>query len=238
MEFESMDNCFPTARDDSATTCNVPLTPGPMAPTESRRELSGSSPHSTATVSTAVITAPFQSPRFGTISARYGRSLQKLLSSSVTLPAVAATTAAIAWSGSLAAIPLSLVAPVLVSYTKSRRHAYLLMFCYYAAASWPLVPGARAFFGRQGTPLIGLFLCLAAAALLALPWGLLFTRGPGKAALSVSLCVLLTAIPPLGVIGWASPILSAGVLFPGSKWLGLAFVLSFMSFYRFKPAPS
>ena len=112
------------------------------------------------------------------------------------------------------------------------------MFCYYAAASWPLIPGARAFFGRQGTPLIGLFLCLAAAAVFALPWGLLFTRGPGKAALSVSLCVLLTAIPPLGIIGWASPLLSAGVLFPGSKWLGLALILVFLSFFRFKPAPS
>ena len=112
------------------------------------------------------------------------------------------------------------------------------MFCYYAAASWPLIPGARVFFGRQGTPLIGLFLCLAAAALLALPWGLLFTRGPGKAALSVSLCILLTALPPLGIIGWASPLLSAGVLFPGSKWLGLALILLFLSFFRSKPSPS
>ena len=154
------------------------------------------------------------------------------------LPAVAATTAAVAWSGHLAAIPLSLVAPVLVSYTKSRRHAYILMFCYYAAASWPLIPGARAFYGRQGTPLIGLFLCLAAAAVLALPWGLLFTRGPCNAALSVSLCVILTAVPPLGIIGWASPLLCAGVLFPGSKWLGLALILVFLSFFRFKPAPS
>ena len=238
MEFESMDNCFRIARDDSATTCNVLLTPGPMAPTKSSQEPCGSSPRSTATVSTAAITAPFQSPRFGTISAHCGRSLQKLLSSRITLPALAATTAAIAWSGHLAAIPLSLVAPVLVSYTKSRTRAYILMFCYYAAASWPLVPGARAFFGRQGTPLIGLFLCLAAATVLALPWGLLFTRAPGKAALSVPLCVLLTAIPPLGIIGWASPLLSAGVLFPGSKWLGLALILVFLSLFRFKPALS
>ncbi len=112
------------------------------------------------------------------------------------------------------------------------------MFCYYAAASWPLIPGARAFFGNQGTPLIGLFLCLTAAALLALPWGLLFTRGRRKAALSVPLCVLLTAIPPLGIIGWASPLLSAGVLFPGSKWFGLTLIIGFLSLFRFKPASS
>jgi hypothetical protein len=154
------------------------------------------------------------------------------------LPVVAASTAATAWSGHLAAIPFSLVAPLLVYHTKSRKHAYASMFSYYAAASWPLIPGARAFFGVQGTPLIGLLLCLAAAALLALPWGLLFTRERRKAALSIPLCVLLTAIPPLGIIGWASPLLSAGVLFPGSKWFGLALIIVFLSIFRFKPAHS
>src|SRR5580704_7967904 len=123
MEFESMDNCFPTAQDDSATTCNAPLTRGPTAPTKSHREPFGSSPRSTATASTAVITAPFQSPRFGTISAHFGRSLPKFLSSSVTLPAIAGLTAAVAWSGHLAAIPLSLVSPLLFYRAKSRKHA-------------------------------------------------------------------------------------------------------------------
>src|SRR3984957_10239220 len=203
MEFESMDNCFPTAQDDSVTTCNAPLTRGPMAATESRRELCGLSPRSTATASTAAITAPFQRPRFGIISGHSGHSLRKFLSSSVTLPAIAGTTAAVAWSGHLAAIPLSLVAPLLVYQAKSRKHAYASMFCYYVAASRPIIPGARAFFGLQGTLLIGLLLCLAAAALLALPWGLLFTRGRGRAALSIPLCILLTAIPPLGIIGCA-----------------------------------
>ena len=160
------------------------------------------------------------------------------LNSSAPLPAIAATTAAVAWSGHLATIPASLVAPLLVYHAKSRTHAYALMFSYYGAASWPLIPGARAFFGLEGTPLIGLFLCLAAAALLALPWGLLFTRGRGKAALSVPLCILITAVPPLGIIGWASPLLSAGVLFPGSKWLGLLLVLVFLSLFRFKPVSS
>ena len=164
--------------------------------------------------------------------------LQKFLSSRVALPAVAATTGAIAWSGHLAAIPLSLVAPLLIHHAKSRTHAYASMLCYYAAASWPLIPGARAFFGVQGTPLIGFVLCLAAAALLALPWGLLFTRGRRKAALSILMCVLLTAIPPLGIIGWASPLLSAGVLFPGSRWFGVALIIVFLSIFGCKPALS
>ncbi len=238
MEFESMDNYFPTAQDDSETTCNVPSTRGPMAPTKLNREPCGSSPHSISTASTAVITALFQNPRFGTISGRCGHSLRKFLSSSVTLPIVAATTGAVAWSGHVGLIPLSLVAPLLIYRAKSRAHAYAMMFCYHSAASWPVIPGAHAFFGHQGTPLIGLFLCLTAATLLALPWGLMFTRGQGKAAVTSPLCILIAAIPPLGVIGWASPLLSAGVLFPGSKWLGLGFIFVFLSLFRFKPGPS
>jgi apolipoprotein N-acyltransferase len=238
MEFESMDNCFPTAQDDSATTFNGRSIRGLMAPTKSNGEPCGSSRRSTVTASTAGTTAPFQIPRFGTISARCGHSLRKFLSSRLTLPVVAASTAAIAWNGHLAAIPFSLVAPLLVYHTKSRKHAYASMFSYYAAASWPLIPGARAFFGVQGTPLIGLLLCLAGGALLALPWGLLFTRGRERAACSVQLCILLTAIPPLGIIGWASPLLSAGVLFPGSKWFGLALITVFLIAFRFKPALS
>src|SRR6266403_4068713 len=234
MEFESMDNCFPTAQDDSATTFNDRSIRGLMAPTKSNGEPYGSSRRSTVTASTAGTTAPFQIPRFGTTSARCGHSLRKFLSSRLMLPVVAASTAAIAWSGHLAAIPFSLVAPLLVYHAKSRKHAYASMFSYYAAASWPLIPGARAFFGVQGTPLIGLLLCLSGGALLALPWGLLFSRGRGRAAFCVPLCILLTAIPPLGIIGWASPLLSAGVLFPGSKWFGLALILVFLSLFRFK----
>jgi hypothetical protein len=164
--------------------------------------------------------------------------LRKFLSSSVTLPGIAATSGAIAWSGHLGTIPLSLVAPLLVYHAKSRSHSYASMFCYYGAASWPLIPGARVFFGLQGKALTGLFLCLAAAAVLALPWGLLYTQGRSKAALSVPVCVLLAAIPPLGIIGWASPLLSAGVLFPGSKWCGLLLILGFLSLFRFSPAVS
>ena len=145
MEFESMDNCFATAQDDSATTSDARSIRGPMVPTKSHRELCGSSHRSTVTASTAGTTARFQLPRSGTISARCGHSLRKFLSSSVTPPAVAATAGAIAWSGHLATIPLSLVAPLLVYRAKSRTRAFSIMFCYYSGASWPVIPGARAF---------------------------------------------------------------------------------------------
>jgi apolipoprotein N-acyltransferase len=42
---------------------------------------------------------------------------------------------------------------------------------------------------------------------------------------------LLTALPPFGIIGWASPFLSAGVLFPGTAWFGLTFVLALVPLF-------
>ena len=205
MEFESMDSYFPTVRDDSETTCNVPWTRGPMAPTELNRERCRSSRHSTATASTAATTSPFQNHPFDTISAPYGLSLRKLLSGSVALPVVAATTGVIAWSGHLVTIPLSVVAPLLVYRAKSRTHAYSMMFWYYAAASW-LAPrsGSTCFLWTRGhaaywSGSLSHCCCVARPAL-----GLLFTQKRGKAAVAVPLYVLIAAIPPL---------LSAGVLF-------------------------
>jgi len=127
---------------------------------------------------------------------------------------------------------------MLIYYAKSRTHAYASMFAYYALASWPIIPGAHAFFGLKGTLLTGVCLCIGAAAILALPWGLLFTRRPGRRGFYIPLCILIAAVPPLGIIGWASPLLAAGVLFPGSKWLGLALIVAFLSAFPFRPVAS
>ena len=42
---------------------------------------------------------------------------------------------------------------------------------------------------------------------------------------TVPLTLVLLALPPLGIIGWASPLISAGILFPGTGWLGLLLTL-------------
>lgn len=88
-------------------------------------------------------------------------------------------------------------------------------------ASWPLIPGARTFFGARGNMIQGFLLCLGASALLAIPAALLFTHNRTVRPFAITAMFLLTALPPLGIIGWASPFLSAGVLFPGTAWFGL-----------------
>jgi hypothetical protein len=130
-------------------------------------------------------------------------------------------TGAIAWSGHILTIPLSLAAGVLLYQAESRLQAFTALFFYYLAASWPIIPGAKSFFGTRASTIDGILLWLSAATILALPSLLLFTRDPRNRPLAVVGIFVLTAIPPLGIIGWASPLLAAGVLFPGTEWFGL-----------------
>jgi hypothetical protein len=112
--------------------------------------------------------------------------------------------------------------PVVVSMQRTRRAAFSTAFAYYAAAAWPLLPGAKAFFGAQiGWPESTL-IWLTSAYLLALPYGIFRTSRLRFRPVGILCALLVTTVPPLGVIGWASPLTAAGVLFPGAAWLGLA----------------
>src|SRR5262245_52644356 len=109
MAFESMENssqtALPTSRiieDDSS-----PL--GLMANTSSKRGAFGSSQTLIAGASTADTLARFVPQSFNTDSVRYGRFTQKCLSLSLFLPVIAVIISAIAWSGHVVTIPLSLL---------------------------------------------------------------------------------------------------------------------------------
>ena len=58
-----------------------------------------------------------------------------------------------------------------------------------------------------------------ASALTTLPWLVLFSRR--QRALRAVLAMVLVAIPPIGIVGWAHLITAAGELAPGGAWLGL-----------------
>jgi hypothetical protein len=128
-------------------------------------------------------------------------------------------------SGYLAAISLSLAVLVLLGLSRSRKAAFGLMFCYYAGATWQVVPGAAVFFGRHRNPVQLILLWSGASALLALPWAFLFSTNAKLRLYTVPLTLIVLAIPPLGIVGVASPLTSAGVLFPGTAWLGLVLTL-------------
>ncbi len=229
MVFESMRNSFQTAPPISKTIADGHSNHGPLANTSSQPGNSGFSRTSIAGASTVGTLARFLPRSFNTDFGPYGRFIQKSLSHSAFLPALAAITSAIAWSGHIATIPFSLFAPLLLYHTQSRPHSYGTLFSYYLGASWPLIPGASTFFGARGSAFKGLLLCLAATALLASPAALLFTSNRSKLPFAIAGMFLLTAIPPLGIIGWGSPFLSAGVLFPGTAWCGFIAILALVA---------
>lgn len=134
---------------------------------------------------------------------------------------ISALIGAIAWSGSVWTIPLSLVIPALVFSQTNRRSAAAVAITYYAAASWPLMASARAFWSLPWTSPLPPFAWVSAAMLLSLPWITLWSANRKEAVWRSPLALVIGALPPLGIIGWASPLTAAGVLFPGTSWLGL-----------------
>jgi hypothetical protein len=125
----------------------------------------------------------------------------------------------------LPAMALMLLMPAIAFAQPSRRMAFLAGFTYYAGASWAIIPAIRNFFGPDAGPASGVFLWLIAATLLALPWPLIWFPHRRQALWRVPVGIILGVVPPLGIIGWASPLQSGGLLFPGTAWLGLAATL-------------
>jgi apolipoprotein N-acyltransferase len=226
MVFELMGSSSQTVQAISKTIADDRSTRGQMANTSSRQKASGSSQTSTAGASTVGTLARFLPQSFNTGFGPCGRFIQRSLSHSIFLPGIAVIISAIAWSGHVVAIPFALFAPLFLYHAQSRLHSYAILFCYYIGASWPLIPGASAFFGAHGNMIEGFLSCFGASALLAVPAAPLFTRNRTLRPFAIIGMFLLTALPPLGIIGWASPFVSAGVLFPGTAWFGFILTLA------------
>jgi hypothetical protein len=96
--------------------------------------------------------------------------------------------------------------------------AFASSAAYYLAAIWPVVPVAYRF---DGSWLIGFAIWAGAALLLASPWPLFRPRTPKHALWCGPAAILLTVVPPLGIISAACPLSAAGYLFPGMKIIGL-----------------
>jgi predicted amidohydrolase len=62
---------------------------------------------------------------------------------------------------------------------------------------------------------------IIAAAVLSLPWAALWSLARMQMLWRIPLALGVAAVPPLGIIGWASPLTAAGFLFPATAWIGL-----------------
>jgi hypothetical protein len=106
----------------------------------------------------------------------------------------------------------------------TRKAAFKSTFGYYVAGIWPMVPGLDRYFGHSATSLIPVAMGVLAAILLSVPWAIAWSSSRFHCLWRVPLALMVTIVPPLGIIGLASPVTAAGYLFPGTAWVGLAAV--------------
>lgn len=124
-------------------------------------------------------------------------------------------------TGHPALVCLSVLAPPLIICQASRADACLCAVGYYIGALMALPVAIAGFFGPSLFLRVGLY--GAALAVLSFPW--LLVWGKSYRGLRCIAGVALGTIPPIGLIGWASPLFAAGWLFPGTGFLGIALLL-------------
>ena len=120
-------------------------------------------------------------------------------------------------------IALSILFPVLLFRAETRFQAFLVAILYHLGATRELALAAGGFFGNE--VFFGVAIWFMGNVLNALIYAALWQARPKLRLLTIPLAVILTAIPPLGVLGWANPLTAAGVLFPGAGLLGFAYLL-------------
>lgn len=138
---------------------------------------------------------------------------------------LAAGIGAAAWMerDTLAPLALLLLLPLLVARAAGRRGAFCIAFAYYGSAT-RAVPGIIGYF----FPSLPLAACLALwaahCALLALPWALALAPSdahPGRRVARMLAALVGMSMPPIGLFHWGSPLMAAGLLYPGWQWAGL-----------------
>ncbi|MEP0710037.1 MULTISPECIES: conjugal transfer protein TraB [Alphaproteobacteria] len=134
--------------------------------------------------------------------------------------AAAAIVGAIGWSGEVLLLPVACLFPALWAFAPTRLVAGLVSMAYFMAASRGLPNGVSIFYASDIW--VGLGLWIAASLLFVAVHTVLWSPKPGwHRPLRYLLAAILMSVPPFGIVGWASPITAAGVLFPGWGWVGL-----------------
>jgi len=137
-----------------------------------------------------------------------------------TFLAAAAAIGAFGWSGEVLLLPVACLFPALWAFAPTRLVASLVSMAYFMAASRGLPVGVSIFYASDIW--VGLGLWIAASLVFVLVHTILWSPKPGwhRAVLYLAAWALMS-VPPFGIVGWASPITAAGVLFPGWGWPGL-----------------
>ena len=148
---------------------------------------------------------------------------------SVALFAIAALIGGLGWSGNPTLHFLAILYPFVYILSRRRLDTLSAVF-YYAASTWPIIPGAQSFFQtghHLGKPIA---IWIAITALGSLPWILFYHRR--FLPLSAIAALLALALPPMGLVTVAHPLIATGLWFPGTRWFGLALPLILIAAHR------
>ncbi|WP_258187828.1 conjugal transfer protein TraB [Trinickia symbiotica] len=122
-----------------------------------------------------------------------------------------------------------LVLPLAWAVQPCRARAFALWAGYYLTAARDIPIACERFFSAHhelsntAALAVGMAFWLAQAALLALPWTILKAdRTASARAWRAAAATIVSAVPPLGIIGWVSPLHVASTLFPGWQLTGAA----------------
>lgn len=141
----------------------------------------------------------------------------------------------ISWISGLPALFFSISVIALAwiwAIVPGRLQAFLLFLGYFLAGASDIPAVAETFFGNGVAA--GMALWAAHAAILALPFGLL--HGARWKPLRFSLALVLVSIPPIGILGWLSPLLAAGAVFPGAGPAGYAGMIILLALAAWAPS--
>jgi apolipoprotein N-acyltransferase len=225
MASQSTEHSFITLRQEPQTLVGEPSHRGGSESTASPQDSCGSHHSTTRCPSTADTSGRSWFRRFDIICARCNRVLHTRAGRCCLLLGSGFAVGALAWSGHLATIPLSLLILLLLGRLETRKQALALMVSYYAGATWQVIPGAATFWGHHANLTEAVSLWAGASLLLGLVWVALWSKRRATTLCTVPITISLLAVPPLGLIGVASPLIAAGALFPGTGWFGLMLTL-------------
>lgn len=143
---------------------------------------------------------------------------------------IGATVCGFAWGheGFSWLLGLSALVPVLWHQARTRWAAAAVALAYYLAASRALPASTGIFFAATEPTWYGWLLWVAVAALNSAVWAVLWSVDAKRRLWHLPVILAVTALPPIGILGWANPLTAAGIFFPAMGFTGLVFFVALM----------
>lgn len=155
-----------------------------------------------------------------------GQSIAQLLQLAICRNALLALTAAacgFAWGHQSLSflIVLAVAVPLLWGMAGNRWAAGAIALSYYLAASHGLPLGVGLFFAESAPGWFGWALWAAVGLVNGALWAAFWHGTKRRRAWGAVAAIAVTALPPVGLVGWANPLTASGWLFPNMGFVGL-----------------